>query len=88
MNKDNFPGARIENSTEFFKSKDSKTEEKFKNCNVLISKHAVIKGTRYITNEAVINLISSQNEHGFGLIKHILVDKTDIYFVVVNLKLH
>ena len=83
VKEDDFPGARL---VEF--SEICKTEEKFKNCNVLISKHAVIKGTRYNINEAVIKSISSQSEPEFGLIKHILVDKTDIYFVVVNLKLH
>ena len=88
VKKDDFPGARLVEFSEFFKSEDCKTEEKFKNCNVLISKHAVIKGTRYNINEAVIKSISSQSEPEFGLIKHILVDKTDIYFVVVNLKLH
>ena len=88
VNEGNFPGARLENFTAIFKSKNCKTEEKLKNCNVLIFDHAVIKGTRYTINEAVIKSISPQSEPEFGLIKHILVNKTDIYFVVVNLKLH
>ena len=88
VKEDDFSGARLVEFSEFFKSEDCKTEEPFKNCNVLISKHAVIKGTLYNINEAVIKSISSQSEPEFGLIKHILVDKTDIYFVVVILKLH
>ena len=87
VKEDNFPGARLLKFSEFFDSEDSKTEERFKNFNVLISKHAVFKGTLYNINEAVIKSISSQIEPEFALIKRILVDKTDIYFVVVNLKL-
>ena len=87
VKEDNFPGARLLKFSEFFESEDSKTEERFKNFNVLISKHAVFKGTLYNINEAVIKSISSQIEPEFALIKRILVDKTVIYFVVVNLKL-
>ena len=88
VKEDDFPGAKLVNFSEFFKCEDLDADEKFKNCNVLISKHAQIRGTRYNSNEAIIISISDDNVPVFGLIKHILVNNTHVYFFVVNLKIH
>ena len=54
VKEDDFPGAKLVNFPEFFKCEYLDVDEKFKNCNVLISKHAQIKYTRCNSNEAVI----------------------------------
>ena len=88
VNEDEFPGAKLVKFSEFFKCEELDVYEKIKNCNVLISKHAQIKGNSYNSNEAIIISVSDDNVPGFVLIKHILVNNTHVYFDVVNLKMN
>ena len=78
--KHDFPGSSVKHlSTVFDSDFDYKN---FFGCDeALVSKHAVIRGTRYSTNDVLISSVSSDSMPIFELVIFIVVNRSQVYFI-------
>ena len=78
--KHDFPGSSVKHLSNVF---DSDFDYKnFFGCDeALVSKHAVIRGTRYSTNDVLISSVSSDSMPMFELVMFIVVNRSQVYFI-------